>query len=200
MSEILRAFLRQKRVIRKVIAKYRSNLADIDEVEQDVFLTGFALEQREEIRAPDRLLLRLAKHLAIDEARRKINTTSDSLEDFLDLSAYEDERQFSPEDMLNAKQKLLIFAEALACLPPELRRIFVLRRIDGLKYDQIATRLNVSKSTVEKRMAAAMTAFTMEITGRGFQLEDFTGFALPKGQADKAKVAQLRKQRKQQPL
>jgi len=112
MSKVLRAFQKQEHAIRKIVAKYRSNIADIDEVTQDVFLTAFALEQREPVHAPEHLLFRIAKHLAIDEARRKINKTSLSLEDSVDLAAYADERQFSPERILDGRQKFLIFTEA----------------------------------------------------------------------------------------
>ena len=180
MSKILQAYHKQQREIRRVIAKYRSNIADIDEIAQDVFLTALALEQREKIRAPEHLLLRIAKHLAIDEARKKINKTSESLEDSVDLAAYADERQLSPEEMLNGRQKLLMFAEALAQLRPDHRRVFVMRRVDGLKYDQIATRLNLSRSAVEKRMAAAMTAFAAIVRKQGFELEDFSGPRKPR--------------------
>ena len=175
MSKILEAFQRNKTAIRRTIAKYRSNFADIEEVSQDVFLTAFAIELKEEVRTPDRLLMRIAKHLAIDQARKKINKTSVSLEDSIDLVAYEDENQFSPEKMLDSKQKLLVFSEAIAQLKPELRQVFVMRRIDELKYDQIATRLNVSKSSVEKRMAAAMKACEAYFKERGYQMNDFAG-------------------------
>lgn len=193
MSRILKAFQKRQKEIRNVIAKYRANAADIDEIAQDVFLTGFALEQRETIRTPERLLLRIAKHLAIDEARRKINKTSDPLEGSIDLAAYPDERQCSPEDMLSGRQKLLAFSEVVADLPADLRRVFVMRRIEGLKYDQIATRLNLSKSAVEKRMASAMNVFIASIKERGYALEDFTGVARParKGKAPAARVASI---------
>lgn len=191
MSKILKAFQKQQKAIRNVIAKYRSNTADIDEIAQEVFLTAFALEQRERIRTPEHLLLRIAKHLAIDEARRKINKTSDSLEVSIDLTAYADESQFSPEAMLNGRQKLLIFSEVVTDLSPELRRVFVMRRIEGLKYEQIATRLNLSKSAVEKRMAAAMTAFIASVKKRGYALEEFSGAAPRKARNGKATAAQV---------
>lgn len=191
MSKILDAFQKNQQAIRNVIAKYRTNMADIDEITQDVFLTGFALEQREKIRTPEHLLLRIAKHLAIDEARRKINKTTEPLEDSIDLAAYPDDRQCSPEDMLSGRQKLRVFSEVVTELAPELRRVFVMRRIEGLKYDQIATRLNLSKSAVEKRMAAAMNAFIMSVKKRGYALEDFTGPTVRAARKDKTPAARV---------
>ena len=169
MSRVLQAYRAHEQAIRRVIARYRSNIADIDELAHDVFLTGFALELREEIRKPEHLLLRIAKNLSINETQRKINTTSVSVEDSGDLSVYSDERQYSPEDVVDGRRKLLVFSEALASLPPDLRRAFVMKRVDGLKFDQIATRLNVSKSTVEKRVAMAMAQCEEYIQSRGIE-------------------------------
>jgi|GEM_PF-2627438 len=173
MSRILQAYQQHKQAIRRVIAKYRANAADIDELAQDVFLTGFSLEMREEIREPSHLLLRIAKNLAINDANRLINKTSLPLEDSVDLSVYKDEKQFSPEENLEGKRKLVIFSEALANLSPELRRTFIMRRVNGLKIDQIARRLNVSKSLVEKRVASAMAQCEAYIVAKGFDPKEF---------------------------
>lgn len=169
MSRVLQAYRKQEQAIRRVIARYRSNIADIDDLAHEVFLTGFALELREEIRKPAHLLLRIARNLSINETQRKINTTTVSIEDSGDLSVYSDERQHSPEDVVDGRRKLLVFSEALASLSPELRRAFVMKRVDGLKFDQIATRLNVSKSTVEKRVAKAMALCEDHIRSKGIE-------------------------------
>lgn len=173
MSKIFAAFQNQRNVIRRIVAKYRSNPADIEELTQDVFLAGFAAEQRSDIHEPERLLFRIAKNLAINEAVRKVNTTSVPIEDSVILSVYKDEAQISAEDIVDARQRLFIFSQALATLPPELRRVFIMRRVDGLKFKQIATRLNMSVSTVEKRAAAAMLQCRRYLTDNGYDLADF---------------------------
>lgn len=47
-------------------------------------------------------------------------------------------------------------AAALAALPDPVRETFVLSRQDGLRYQEIATRLGVSVKTVEARMTKAL--------------------------------------------
>lgn len=173
MSKILTAFQSQQNIIRRIVAKYRSNPADVEELTQDVFLAGFAAELRGDIHEPERLLFRIAKNLAINEAVRKVNTTSVPIEDSVILSVYKDEKQISAEDIVDARQRLVIFSQALASLPPELRRVFVMRRVDGLKFKQIATRLNVSVSTVEKRAAAAMLLCRNYLIENNHDLADF---------------------------
>ena len=173
MSRIFQAFLKQNQAIRTVIARYRSNASDIDELSHDVFLTGFAMEMREDIREPERLLLRIAKNLAINESRRMVNKTSVSFADSVDSSVFADERQVSPEDVLDGRQKLLILSEALACMTSEMRSAFLMKRVEGLKFDQIAERLNVSKSTVEKWVAAGLKQCEEHLKARGVDPAQF---------------------------
>lgn len=173
MSKILNAFRQQKSAIRRVIAKYRSNPADIDELEQDVFLTCFSLELKEDIVEPEHLLLRVARNLSINEARRKINNTSAPMPDFEDSPVFVDERQVSAEDQVDARQKLKIFAEALASVPEKERRAFVMRRMEGLKTAQVATRLNISTRAVERRSAAALLKCFKYLRAMGHDPADF---------------------------
>lgn len=181
MSKILDAFEAQKSNIRVIISKYRPNPADVEELVQEVFLAGIAAETRAEIREPERLLLRIAKFIAISEARKKINTTSKSIEDFENPTDLLDEAQHTPEDILDGRQKLFIYSQALASLSPELRRAFLMRRLEELKFKQIATRLGVSVSTVEKRVASAFLQCNAYLREHGHDPAEFVNAGRRKG-------------------
>ncbi|MBL4853314.1 MAG: RNA polymerase sigma factor [Robiginitomaculum sp.] len=184
MSKILKAFQNQQQAIRRIVGKYRSNPADVEDLAQDVFLAGFAAELRGDIHEPERLLFRIAKNLAINEVVRKVNTTSQSIEDSSISSVYKDKSLILADDALDARQRLFIFSQALASLPPELRRVFVMRRVEGLKFKQIATRLNVSVSLVEKRVAAAMLQCRAYLIENEYDLADFWADPKPKTQSE----------------
>jgi RNA polymerase sigma-70 factor (ECF subfamily) len=57
--------------------------------------------------------------------------------------------------MALAKERLRQVSEVLMALPARTRAVFLLRRVEGLRYAEIAIRLRVSVSTVEKEMARA---------------------------------------------
>lgn len=173
MSKVLAAFERQKSSIRRIIAKYRSNNADIDELSQDVFLTCYSLELKEKVVEPEHLLFRVAKNLAINQAKKHINKTSVSLPDFQESSVFIDKSQIPIDDQIDAKQKLSVFVEALASLPYEERRVFVMKRVDGLNFAQIATRLSISTRTAERRAAKGMLLCYKFIKARGYDPEEF---------------------------
>lgn len=196
MSRIFAAFRKQEQAIRRIVAKYRSNPDDVEELTQETFLKGFAAELETEIHEPEHLLLKIAKNLALQAAQKKAVNMMDSIEDSGGVAVYQDEGQGDQERALDARRKLFVFSLALASLDADLRRALVMRRVEGLKYKQIATRLNVSVSTVEKRVAAAMIDCHVYLRRHGFDPAEF-GAAPPAQSKPQAAAALARAARKE---
>lgn len=175
MSLIFKAFRDREQSLRRIIAKYRPNPDDVDELTQETFLKGFAAELEKEIHEPEHFLMRVAKNLAINSAQRKTNSAALSVEDIGGETVLVDESSISGEDRLYSQQKLFVLTKGLASLSPEMKEAFIMRRIEGLRYKQIATRLNVSVSTVEKRVASAMMDIYAYIREQGLDPADFSG-------------------------
>jgi RNA polymerase sigma-70 factor (ECF subfamily) len=64
----------------------------------------------------------------------------------------------SPEFVLEEKQYHKKLQDALANLSEAQRTAFLLNRIEGMKYTEIAEHLNISVKAVEKRMSQALKA------------------------------------------
>ena len=64
---------------------------------------------------------------------------------------------FSPEDVLIGRERLSRAVSALLQLPERTRTIFILRRLEGMKYKEIAHRLGITVSAVEKHVQRAIT-------------------------------------------
>lgn len=71
-----------------------------------------------------------------------------------------------PECQTADRDELRRLAEAIANLPVKIRTVFVLRRIDGLSQREVAERLGLSESTVEKHMSKGFRALSA-MFGRG---------------------------------
>lgn len=54
------------------------------------------------------------------------------------------------------KERLRQVSKVLMTLPERTRTVFVLRRVEGMRYGEIATRLRISVSAVEKHMVRAI--------------------------------------------
>jgi len=172
MSKILKSFQRDQDAIRRTIAKYRPNPADIEELVQETFLKAYAAEQIEDIRKPKHFLLKVAKHVALSAATRKSTKFTKSVEDLAGIEVYEDESTPSPHRKLESKEGLFIMTQAIASLPEELSRALWMRRVEGLKYKQIALRLNISVSMVEKRVTNAMVDCMLFLKKNGYEPSD----------------------------
>jgi RNA polymerase sigma-70 factor (ECF subfamily) len=102
----------------------------------------------------------MANRLVLDrvrEARRRSvreRIWSDS--EIADPGARERDCAPNPEEAAIAAQEALQVREAISVLPPRARRVLVLHKIEGASHREIADRLGISRSAVEKHMAVAM--------------------------------------------
>lgn len=62
----------------------------------------------------------------------------------------------SPYDLIHYKELLQNYEKALESLPEKQRSVFLMSRMDGLKYQEIAECVGVSVKAVEKRMKNAL--------------------------------------------
>jgi RNA polymerase sigma factor (sigma-70 family) len=60
------------------------------------------------------------------------------------------------EDIMLEREETAQLASALGTLPDGARRVFEMHKVDGLSHAEVASRLGISKSGVEKHMAVAL--------------------------------------------
>ncbi len=123
------------------------------DVAHDAYLRVMERAGQEQIASPRAFLYRTALNLVIDEHRRNSLRRTENL-DVLD----QDEQFFSPSPhrSLAQDQRLELLQRALDELPPMCRDAFLLRKLEGLSHDEIAERLSISQSLVEKHIVNAM--------------------------------------------
>lgn len=101
---------------------------------------------------PRRYLATVARRLLIDETRRLTSERA-----FLEAFALHmgEAMQPGPDRIVQAVQELSALIELLCALPPRVRSAFLMSRVDGLTYADIALELGVSKSMVKQYVARA---------------------------------------------
>lgn len=137
------------------------SIEDAENIIQDIFI--YLWEHQDVLSTVSNLnafLFVLVKNRCIDFIRQKklkercreeLGTLADK-ELQLKLYALQqfDENAFSVGDIE------LILSNAINSLPEKCREVFVLSRMEGLKYREIAERLNISTKTVENHIIAAL--------------------------------------------
>lgn len=104
------------------------------------------------LREPRAWLTTIAQGLVVDHVRRRALERA-CLEA---IAALPEPQAPSPENRLLLVEALLRIDAMLDGLAPKARSAFLLSRLDGLGYAEIAQRLDVSLSSVEKYMASAI--------------------------------------------
>jgi len=79
------------------------------------------------------------------------------------LSAKESETQSSPEEQIQFKELTAQYELALAGMPENQRIVFLMSRMDKLKYTEIAETLDLSVKAVEKRMTQALSFLKLKM-------------------------------------
>lgn len=121
---------------------------------QDACLKLVEIAHREPVGAPGRLLFRLARNLVIDRLRSQ--TRAARLFKADDAYAQHPSAAPDPERALLASERLKRALSVIDCMPSRRREAFLLHRVDGFSYLQIAARMGISVKAVEKHISAAM--------------------------------------------
>ncbi len=191
MSLILKNFLQNEKALKKYLKRFFSRAQDIDDVAQETFLKAFASEAKSEIKAPKSFLFTVAKHTALNEIAKKSNSTTDYIEDSANSNVLEDEAQVSAEQEFDSKQKLIVFSKAVASLPPNCRRVFLLRKMEGLKVKEIARKLDISVSGVEKHIATGLVKCSQYFREQGYDPSEFGDIAAARKTENDVTVSKL---------
>lgn len=166
ISAISTAFVENNTLLKKFLTRFLYQRQDIEDVVQETYLRAYKAEKEaaSEIEQPRAFLFRVARNIALNELKRKSRHITDSLEECDTHNA----KQPAPtlEEELQAQQHLGLYCEAIATLPKQCRRVCLLRKVQGLKHKDIAERLDLSVSSVEKHLRKGALACEAYITER----------------------------------
>ncbi|OGN50849.1 MAG: RNA polymerase subunit sigma-24 [Caulobacterales bacterium RIFOXYB1_FULL_67_16] len=138
---------------------------EIDDVVQETYAILAALDSVDHIRNPRTYMFEVAKSVVLQTLRRSRIITLEVLSEATDgLQTPSDDPD--PEQVAADRQELGRLAEMVAALPTRCREVFILRKIHGLSQREVAQRLDLSQSTVEKHIAKAL-GLLIEQVGRG---------------------------------
>jgi RNA polymerase sigma factor (sigma-70 family) len=155
MDEVRLLMLKLRRLLR---SRGRS-IDDTDDLIQEAFLRLqlYCRDSKVKIEHTEAFLVRTALNLSVDQHRRaQVAGVVPGGLDSMDLI----DPQPSPDAVCAAQDRLRHMKAGLANLSPRQREVFLLNRVEGLSFAQIAKELGVSMSMVEKHAAKAILSMT----------------------------------------
>jgi RNA polymerase sigma-70 factor (ECF subfamily) len=147
-------FARHRRVLYYYFLHRTGQRSDAEDLVQDVFVRLSRMESFEEIRNAEAFLFETASNLLKDWARRRRThgVTVEPIEAYCELW----DREPGPERVIQARAELCAVVQALDGLGEKTRHIFILRRLERVKCQEIAALYGISVKAVERHIAKAL--------------------------------------------
>lgn len=153
-SVVTPAFVEHRSFLKRFLTKFLSSSHDIEDVVQDSYLKALCAEKSQKIHSPKAFLFRIARNEALKELRKKSRRITDYIEE-LDIPEASTS-DTSVEDLSIAKQRLGLFCQSALDMTPRCRQVFLMCKVYGFSYKEIASQLGISVSGVEKHVARGL--------------------------------------------
>lgn len=123
---------------------------EIDDIVQEAYARLIMLDSVAHITNPRAYFLQVARSLILQYLRRARVVPIDLASDIeaMDEAANEP----LPDQQVQGQQELDRLMNAISTLPPRCQEVYRLRKIEGLSQRQVAERLMISESNVEKHL------------------------------------------------
>ena len=139
--------------LRKLLRSRGRSADDADDLIQEAFLRLQLYCRDHTVRQTEAFLVRTALNLSADQARQEHRVVLEhGLLDTLQLI----DPGPSPDAVYAAQRRLQHWKRGLLALSPRQREVFLLNRLEGYSFQQIAALLGISLSMVEKHAAKAV--------------------------------------------
>ena len=153
-KDLKRLFVAHRRELQAYLTVRLRDREMAADLTQETFLRFAEQGARSAVLHDRSYLYRTAQNLAIDHLRRANRHRTDSVahEAIAEIPA----DLPGPEEITAGRERLDCLRAAIQELPERTRQIFVLHRLEELTYDQVADRLGISESSVQKHLAKAL--------------------------------------------
>ncbi len=158
-------FLNQRSTLLRTLQRLVDNPSTAEDLLQDTYLRVARALRKRPVEHLEPFVFQVARNLALDHLRARKLQARTLLDDVPEEVLHNVPAPISTcEDAAHAERLLRRLGTRLT-LTPRQRRIFTLSRVQGASYLEIAARVQVSPSTVQKELKLIM-GLCQEVAGR----------------------------------
>lgn len=163
---LIAAYMRKRDDLLRFFTLRTGSADTAEDVVQDLFVKISGMQAPDDLRSPDAFLYKMGTNLMLDraKARRRQAARDEAWSRQAGGDAAEPVAPEPPADeAVASRQRLARLLAAIEHLPPKAAAAFRLHKFDGLTHGEVAQRLGVSRSAVEKYIMAALRALMDEV-------------------------------------
>jgi RNA polymerase sigma-70 factor (ECF subfamily) len=163
---LIAAYMRKRADLVRFFALRTGSVAGAEDVVQDLYLKISQMEPPTDLRNPEAFLYRVGTNLMLDraKARRRQMARDDAWRQTGGGDADEPVSQEpAADEAVASRQRLQKLLQMLDALPPQVAAAFRLHKFEGLSHAEVAERLGVSRSSVEKYIMTALRTLSVGI-------------------------------------
>lgn len=145
----------------RFIYRFCRDVHESRDIKQDVYVKVY---EKAVVTRPECIksyLFETARNLLSDRHRRSqivsIQYSSGMMPEMTNL--------ISPDRVLNGRQEMKLFIDALNSLPSQCRKVMYLRRVENLSQTEVAKRLNMKEGTIESHVSRGTKILVDKIWG-----------------------------------
>jgi len=143
--------------LRRLLRSRGRSIDDTEDLIQEAFLRLQLYYRDHAVNNPEAFLVRTALNLSADQSRQAQREPVEHgvLEKLVLIDPSP-----TPDAVYAGEKRLLHWKQGLSMLSPRRREVFLLNRVEGYSFPQIAERLGITLSMVEKHAARAVMFLT----------------------------------------
>ena len=165
-NRVFTAFQSCKDGLVRSIMKMSVEQQDVDDILQETFVRVLNSDIKQQISSPRGYLFVVSRNLVL----KKLIQQSKEIHTELDDALIEDDVDNTVEKELYQKLKFERFSKVLSSLPEKNRRAILLRKLYCLSHKEIAKKMDVSVSSVEKYIVKGLKQCKQSLYIQGYEI------------------------------
>ncbi|GLX79446.1 hypothetical protein tinsulaeT_27860 [Thalassotalea insulae] len=167
-NRVLKAFQSCRDGLVRSIMKMSVEQQDVDDILQETLIRVLHSDAKQQINSPKGYLFVVSRNIVL----KKLMQQSKEMHIELDDALLENDEGDSVEQALYQKLKFKRFNQVLSSLPEKHRRAILLRKLYCLSHKEIAKKMDVSVSSVEKYIAAGLKQCKQSLYAQGYEVNE----------------------------
>ncbi len=167
-QDVADVFIQHLAGLKSYLSRFFSSPHDIEDVLQEAYIRSVQAKDISQIKSPKAFLYKVAKNLALNNQAKAANKLTDYMADFDELAVFDNEMQL--EDQVNGEKQFVQFCEAVKRLPSQCRKAFVLKKVYGFSNKEVAERLGITVSTVDKHLMKGLAMCRTHLERQGYSV------------------------------